>query len=128
MNAIEPNEAQLGTLLTAAAEDDAPVVMINLLQFAPNGADCYQRYAREVGPFLESVGAAVLYAGEASHVVAGDIERPWWDAIVVVRYPSRAAFVSMATSQDYHERAHVHRAAALESTHLIATNPWQLTG
>jgi hypothetical protein len=30
----------------------------------------------------------VLYAGDASHVVAGDIDKPWWDAIVVVRYPS----------------------------------------
>ena len=124
MASIEPNEDQLSTLLAAAAEYQDPVVMINLLQFGPNGADSYQRYAKEVQPFLESVGATVLYAGDASHVVAGDIDRPWWDAIVVVRYPSRAAFVSMATSQDYHEHAHVHRAAALESTHLIATAPW----
>jgi uncharacterized protein (DUF1330 family) len=123
---IEPNETQLAALLAAAADDDAPVVMINLLQFGPNGADCYQRYAKEVQPFLESVGATVLYAGDASHVVAGDTDRAWWDAIVVVRYPSRAAFVSMATNPDYHEHAHVHRAAALESTHLIATNPWHL--
>jgi len=68
----------------------------------------------------------VLYAGDASHVVAGDIDRAFWDAIVVVRYPSRAAFVSMATNPDYHEHAHVHREAALQSTHLIATDPWQL--
>lgn len=128
MAGIEPNEAQLTTLLAAAEDNNQPVVMINLLQFGPDGANSYQRYAKEVQPFLESVGATILYAGDASHVVAGDIESPWWDAIVVVRYPSRAAFVSMATSPDYHERAHVHRAAALESTHLIATNPWQLDG
>ncbi|BAX91456.1 DUF1330 domain-containing protein [Mycobacterium shigaense] len=126
MNSIEPDETQLRTLLTAAADNDEPVVMINLLQFGSNGADCYQRYAQAVQPFLESVGATVLYAGEASHVVAGDLDRPWWDAIVAVRYPSRAAFVTMATSPDYHEHAHVHRAAALENTHLIATDPWQL--
>jgi len=123
---IEPNETQLATLLAAAADNDAPVVMINLLQFGPNGADSYQRYAKEVAPFLESVGATVLYAGDASHAVAGDIDKPWWDAIVVVHYPSRAAFVAMATNPDYHRHAHVHRAAALESTHLIATDPWQL--
>jgi uncharacterized protein (DUF1330 family) len=123
---IEPNETQLAALLAAAAGDDTPVVMINLLQFGPNGAENYRRYAMEVQPFLESVGATVLYAGDASHVVAGDIDRPFWDAIVVVRYPSRAAFVSMVTNPDYHERAHVHRQAALESTHLIATDPWQL--
>ncbi len=123
---IEPNETQLATLLEAAAENDAPVTMINLLHFGPTGADSYQRYAKEVQPFLESVGATVLYAGDASHVVAGDIGRPWWDAIVVVRYPSRAAFVAMATNPEYHERAHVHREAALQGTHLIATDPWQL--
>jgi uncharacterized protein (DUF1330 family) len=123
---IEPNETQLATLLAATADNDQPVVMINLLQFGPNGADSYQRYAKAVQPFLDSVGATVLYAGDASHVVAGDIDRPFWDAIVVVRYPSRAAFVSMATNQDYHEHAHVYREEALESTHLIATDPWQL--
>lgn len=127
MAAIEPNETQMAALL-AAADDDAPVVMINLLQFGPNGADSYQRYAKEVQSFLESVGATVLYAGDASHVVAGEIGKPWWDAIVAVRYPSRAAFISMATSPDYHERAHVHRAAALQSTHLVATDPWPAVG
>ncbi len=125
---IEPTETQLTTLLAAANDNDDPVVMINLLEFGPGGADSYQRYAKEVQPFLDSVGATILYAGDASHVVAGDVEHPWWNAIVVVRYPSRAAFVSMATSPDYRERAHVHREAALESTHLIATNPWPLEG
>jgi len=123
---IEPNETQMATLLSAAAQDAGPVVMINLLQFGPGGGESYHRYAKEVQPFLESVEATVLYAGDASHVVAGDIDKPWWDAIVVVRYPSRAAFVAMASNPDYHEKAHVHRVAALESTHLIATDPWKV--
>jgi uncharacterized protein (DUF1330 family) len=123
---IEPNETQMATLLSAAADNDGPVVMVNLLQFGPGGDHSYRRYAEEVQPFLESVGAVVLYAGDASHVVAGDIDMPWWDAIAVVRYPSRAAFVAMATNPDYHENAHVHRVAALESTHLIATEPWKV--
>jgi uncharacterized protein (DUF1330 family) len=125
MASIEPDETQLAALLSAAAENDEPVVMINLLQFGPDGAESYQRYAKAVQPFLESVGASVLYAGDASHVVAGEIDQPWWNAIVVVRYPSRAAFVAMATNPDYQKHAHVHREAALESTHLIATDPWQ---
>ena len=124
---IEPNPDQLATLMAAASDNDAPFVMINLLQFGPDGVANYQRYGKEVQPFLAAAGATVLYAGEASHVVAGDIDRPWWDAVVVVRYPSRAAFVSMATSPEYHAQAHVHRAAALASTHLIATDPWPVT-
>ncbi len=123
---IEPNESQLAALLSAAAQDGEPVVMINLLQFGPSGFESYQRYAKEVQPFLEAVGATVLYVGQASHVVAGDIDKPWWNTIAVVRYPSRAAFVAMASNPEYHEKAHVHRAAALESTHLIATDPWQV--
>jgi uncharacterized protein (DUF1330 family) len=124
---IEPNETQMSNLLSAAAENDSPVVMVNLLQFGPGGVENYHRYAKEVQPFLESVGATVLYAGDASHVVVGDIDKSWWDAILVVRYPSRAAFVTMATNPDYRENAHVHRVAALESTHLIATDPWKQT-
>lgn len=126
MGSIEPNETQTATLASAAADNDAPVVMVNLLRFKPGGDESYRRYAEAVQPFLESVGATALYAGDASHVVAGDIDKPWWDAIVVVRYPSRAAFVAMATNPDYHEKAHVHRVAALESTHLIATDPWKV--
>ena len=123
---IEPNETQMATLMSTAAGNAGPVVMINLLQFGPGGSESYRRYAQEVQPFLESAGATVVYAGDVSHVVAGDIDKPWWDAIVVVRYPSRAAFVAMASDPDYHEKAHVHRVAALESTHLIATDPWQV--
>lgn len=54
------------------------------------------------------------------------IDLAWWDAIVAVRHPSRAAFVSMASNPAYHEHAHVHRAAALQSTHPIATDPWAI--
>lgn len=126
MASIEPNPEQRATLIDAATDNNAPVVMVNLLQFRSDGAADYQRYAKEVQPYLDSVGATVLHAGDASHVVAGDIDQPWWDAIVVVRYPSRAAFVSMVTNPEYHEHAHAHRAAALESTHLVATDPWSI--
>jgi uncharacterized protein (DUF1330 family) len=54
----------------------------------------------KVLPFLEQVGAAVLYAGECSTVLVAP-EGHEWDAIFVVRYPSRAAFLSMAGDADY---------------------------
>lgn len=128
MHSIEPNQDQTAALMAAAADSSDPVVMINLLQFRPDdGAASYQRYAQAVQPHLDAVGASVLYAGDASQVVAGNIDQSWWDAIAVVRYPSRAAFLAMATSPHYQEQAHVHRAAALESTHLIATNPWPIS-
>ncbi len=126
MAGIEPNEIQRAALLSAAAQNHEPVVMVNLLRFGPDGAENYRRYAEQVQPFLESVGATVLYAGDASHVVAGDVDEAWWDAIAVVRYPSREAFLAMASSPDYQKKAHPHRVAALERTHLIATDPWKI--
>jgi uncharacterized protein (DUF1330 family) len=104
---------------------EQPVVMINLLQFKPGGAAHYERYAREVGPHLAAVGARALYAGVDPAVLIGEGPRPWWDAILVVEYPSPTAFVEMVTDEAYAE-VHAHRAAAIERAELIATNAWQL--
>lgn len=113
--------------LLAELPGEEPVVMINLLQFKqPDGASHYARYAREVVPHLEAVGAKLLYAGTARAFVIGEGARPWWDAILVVEYPSPPAFLSMVTSEGY-AAVHVHREAALERAELVATNSWDLT-
>lgn len=121
---LEPTAEQFAALTTRAA--DAPVVMVNLLKFkTPDGRRAYQRYAREVAPHLESVGATVRYAGTAPAFVIGDGERPWWDAILIVEYPSPQAFVAMVSTQEY-AQVHEHRAAALERGDLIATSAWSV--
>ena len=89
-SSLEPTPEQLEAL--AARPADAPVVMINLLQFrADGGRESYLRYAQEVAPHLQRVGGTVHYAGASPSVVIGDGETPWWDAIIVVEYPSPAA-------------------------------------
>jgi hypothetical protein len=66
--------------------------MINLLQFrADGGHESYLRYTREVVPHLQRGGGTVRYAGAWPSVVVGDSEKPWWDAIIVVEYPSPEA-------------------------------------
>jgi uncharacterized protein (DUF1330 family) len=132
---VEPWELQMSEPLvpTAAQAEllaqfpqDQPLTMINLLLFKePDGAAHYARYAREVQPHLERVGATPIYAGTAGALVIGESLRPWWDAIIVVRYPTRQAFVDMATGEGYAE-VHEHRAAALERTELIATSAWAI--
>jgi len=103
---------------------DAPVVMINLLKFNDGpGVTSYLQYSREVQPHLERVGGKVRYAGASPVNVIGDGERPWWDAILVVEYPSPQAFVDMVTDADY-QKVHEHRAAALEQGDLVATSQW----
>jgi uncharacterized protein (DUF1330 family) len=110
----------------AALPAGAPVVMVNLLQFNETGGrERYLRYGREVAPHLERVGATIRYTGTAPANVIGDGERPWWDAIVIVEYPSPAAFIEMVTDEGY-QKVHEHRAAALEKGDLIATSAWEL--
>ncbi|KUI25199.1 DUF1330 domain-containing protein [Mycobacterium sp. GA-2829] len=103
---------------------DQPVVMVNLLKFAePDGLASYQRYGAAVAPFLERVGAKVVYGGTSPAFVLGDEGSPWWDVILVVQYPTPSAFLEMVTSEEYNQ-IHVHRAQALERAELIATTHW----
>jgi uncharacterized protein (DUF1330 family) len=121
---LQPTAEQFRAL--AARPADAPVVMVNLLKFkAADGLESYRRYALEVAPQLQRVGAGVRYAGAAPAYVIGDGERPWWDAILVVEYPSPQAFIDMVTTEEY-ARVHEHRAAGLERGDLIATSAWSV--
>ena len=105
---------------------DEPVVMINLLKFNDTGGvDSYRQYGIEVGPHLKRVGGRVVYSGGNPWAVIGDDERPWWDAILVVEYPSPQAFVDMVTDAGYQE-IYRYRANALSQGDLIATSQWVL--
>lgn len=124
MAGLEPTPEQFAAL--AARPADAPVVMVNLLKFKPEGGvQSYLRYGQEVAPHLQRVGATLRYAGGAPSVVIGDGERPWWDAILVVEYPSPQAFIDMVTTQEY-ATVHEHRAAGLDRGDLIATSTWSM--
>ena len=103
-----------------------PVVMINLLKFKEGGGqDRYLQYSREVQPHLDRVGGTVRYAGTNPANIIGDGESPWWDAILVVEYPSSKAFSDMVTDPGY-QQVHGHRAAALTQGDLVATSRWAL--
>ena len=104
-------------------DDGEPVVMLNLLRFAGDeGRAQYGRYASAVVPFLERAGADVLYAGSCSTLLAGP-ESHRWDAVLVVRYPSRAAFAQMVRDPEYRAISDL-RTSALEAAVLEATTPW----
>ena len=108
----------------AALPPDQPVVMINLLKFNDSGGvDSYLRYSREVQPHLARVGGRVRYSGATPVNIIGDGEKPWWDAILVVEYPSPRAFTDMVTDPGY-QKIHEHRAAALDQGDLVATSQW----
>lgn len=110
--------------VVAGLPSDAPVTMVNLLRFKqPDGLEHYFRYGVEIAPLLQRAGGTVRYAGSAPLYVNGDGQRPWWDMIVIVEYPTPGAVLAMVTSEEY-QVAHVHRAAALDRAELIATSPF----
>jgi uncharacterized protein (DUF1330 family) len=123
-HALEPTPEQFAVLARRPA--DAPVVMINLLKFkAAGGLESYLQYGREVAPHLQRVGATLRYAGAAPTVVVGEGERPWWDAILIVEYPTPQAFIDMVARPEY-AKVHEYRAGGLDRGDLIATSVWSL--
>ena len=122
MSAIGPNTQQFAALAAAAAKDDGKVVMLNLLKFRQgDGAKEYNEYGSTASRMVERLGGRVIYVGRCEQVLIGDASEEW-DAIAVVEYPSRQAFIDMVSKPDYQE-AHEHREAGLERTVLLATAP-----
>lgn len=118
MSAINPNPEAIKALTEAA--DEGPIVMVNLLKFKPDGgAEAYARYAQPVTRMIEEMGGKIVYSAPVERTVVGD---KTWDAVALVQYPSRKAFLSMVTSPEY-QKFHVHREEGLEATELYATNP-----
>jgi uncharacterized protein (DUF1330 family) len=123
MSAIRPNHDQF--LELAQSPDQGPVVMLNLLKFRAGGGgsggggrDSYGRYGDAVVRMIEARGGSVIWFGRADQILIGDPTQDW-DAVVLVKYPSRAAFVEMVSQPEY-ERAHEDREAGLERTIVVA--------
>lgn len=94
--------------LVRSLPDEGPVVMVNLVRFreraldgSGSGWDAYARYSKADIPLLKRVGGTILWAGHVEGVALGDVGDRSWDWVVVVLYPSRAAFLSMVTSPEY---------------------------
>ncbi|MGO8904828.1 MAG: DUF1330 domain-containing protein [Solirubrobacteraceae bacterium] len=119
--AVDPTAEDIRRLL--AEDDQGPVVMLNLLRFAgEEGRASYERYGKAVVPFLEKVGASVIYAGDYSTTLVAPEDHDW-DALLVVRYPSRGAFLEMIKDPNYQKITHL-RSEGLEAAVLQATRPW----
>jgi len=123
---IGPTHDQIQALVDSPL--DTPVVMLNLLKFSDrssdggvrprSGRDSYERYGERVRSMLEETGARVLFQGRADSVVIGD-DADDWDAVILVEYPSRQAFLEMTSSPQYREVSK-DRTAGLTDSRLIA--------
>jgi uncharacterized protein (DUF1330 family) len=124
---IQPSQEQIERL--AASDDDSAVIMLNLLRFKEradgidaadgiSGAEAYGRYAAAVARFLERGGARVLFTIVPQESVIGP-DPAEWDLVAAVEYPSRRAFLQMASDPEY-LAIHTHREAGLADSRLIA--------
>ena len=128
--AISPTESQIDQLVADAGTSTGEVVMLNLLKFAAtagdggggSGEDSYARYGAKVIAMVEERGGRMLWMGKPDQVVVGDEDADAWDAVALVMYPNRSAFIDMVSQPSYTD-AHEHREGGLERTVLLAMTP-----
>jgi hypothetical protein len=113
---VEPDADQLAEIAARAdGADDGPVVMLNLHRY--RSREAYGRYAQVAASVLAGLGGRVIwYAPTEQTVIGGADER--YDEVIEVWYPSRAAFVALATDPRIQE-VRADRVAGLERATLI---------
>jgi len=114
---VEPASTDLQRF--AERDDGRPLVLAQLLRFNEGGRDRYLQYSLAAQPVLTQMGAQVLYAGECTEALIGDR----WDALVLVRYPSRAAYLGLLADPAFQSIAHLRRAALREAV-MLPMNDW----
>ena len=110
---------EINAELIASLPDTGPVVMVNLLRLRDRAA--YRRYSELTMPLIKARGGTVLWAGDGQAVAFGDAQADHWDYVVLVYYPSRAAFLDMMRSAEY-AAANVHREQAVQRHVILATS------
>jgi uncharacterized protein (DUF1330 family) len=108
--------------------EDTPVVMVNLLKFKDradganegmSGGESYMKYGEQMKKFVESKGGRFIWSGRVDSMVIGESDADF-DVVALVEYPSRKAFVEIATS-DHVATIGEDRKMGLEGQWLIAT-------
>ncbi|MDA9691067.1 DUF1330 domain-containing protein [Pseudomonadota bacterium] len=121
INSVIPNKDQMDEFLEGDIE--SPISMVNLLKFKEkaeyedgrdtnlSGKEAYMIYGIEVQEHLKKVGGEIVFGGEISRLMLGEVE-DLWDNVAVARYPSRTAMLEMMMDPDYQE-SEKHRSAGL---------------
>jgi hypothetical protein len=110
-----------------------PVVMLNLLRFRAvadysatpdltpatpiTGEAAYRIYMEHTLPFLWKSGGEILFHGRGGDFLIGPSDERW-DAVLLIRQASVAAFLAFASDQEYLSGIG-HRTAALEDSRLL---------
>ncbi|SRR5258707_10493582 len=99
-----------------------PLVLVQLLRFNEGGRERYLQYSVTAQEILLRLGAQVLYAGECVEpLLAGEGQD--WDAVVIVRYSSRASYVEMLAGAEHQAIASL-RTSALRDAVILPMDDW----
>jgi hypothetical protein len=117
---VDPTPEQIALVL--AYPEASPFVMVNLLKFRGlTGAKLYwDEYAPRVTPLAEGAGGVTLWKGRAEHLIIGGPPNDW-DAVWLVRWPSKTHFLTMMNHPDFPATQEV-RVRALERMALLLTS------
>jgi uncharacterized protein (DUF1330 family) len=118
--AIEPDKGDLQRFLDG--DDKRPFVMVQLLRLADGGRDKYVQYSFAAQPVVRKFGGEVLYAGSCTEPLLAP-PGEGWDGVVIVRYPSRAAYVQFHQSPEYRAIVHL-RGEALRESMMLPMDDW----
>ena len=127
LNFLEFEKTAVYSEKTAVYADDADDAddADNARSAAPaapiSGARAYRSYGQGMVSSLAGVGGRVGWSSRMLGQLAGSDDGAWHQVAIAV-YPSAAAMMTMLSSPKY-RAAHVHRAAALARTRLLATQP-----
>jgi len=134
-NKLLANKEQIRAFIKQ--DDGTPVHMVNLLKFKDKaeyedgratdltGQQAYAIYSADIKGQIEKVGGKIVFEGQASQLLVGEVE-DLWDMIAVVRYPNVQAMAKMTSDRAYGEIA-IHRIAGLEGQLNIRTQEGPLT-
>jgi uncharacterized protein (DUF1330 family) len=128
-NAVYPAHEQLQEFF--GSPDDGPFVMVNLIKFKEraeyaddpsidiSGREAYALYGQAVSKVVEGRGGRVIYSGDVTGLLLGEVGE-LWDMVALVEYASQAAFMEQMSSPD---RASIerHRHAGLAGQLNIRT-------
>ena len=128
-NAVYPPTQQFTEFFKV--DEDGPFVMVNLLSFKEratyddpsidiSGREAFEIYGAEVTKLVEARGGRVLYDGDVTGIILGEVDE-MWDVIALAEYPSHAAFMEMMMSPEWAAIEH-HRLAGLSGQLNIRTN------
>jgi uncharacterized protein (DUF1330 family) len=129
-NALQPTEEQIAGFFEPG--DDQQIYMVNLLKYKEkanyedgretdlSGREAYGLYAEGVVKTLAAVNGSVVFSGTVSRLMLGEVEE-LWDDVAIATYPSRAAMLEMASSEEY-QKISVHRDAGLAGQLNIETH------